>query len=141
MRFDAAPFAQKKEGAGHINGTSCSDNGEVLRCVAGLGISLRETWDVHDDRRSGQLVRVLPEWEGVASKISLVRARREPVPRRLTASSDFLSGRTMATGPPGMPESKSFRTGGLGQSLEANSVTPQGLCHSKPTSGRSGSSA
>ncbi len=75
-----------------INGTFCSDNGEVLRewCVAGLGISLRETWDVHDELRSGRLVRVLPEWEGVASKISLVRARRETVPRRLTAFSDFL---------------------------------------------------
>lgn len=75
-----------------INGTFCSDNGEVLRewCMAGLGISLRETWDVHDELRSGQLVRVLPEWEGVASKISLVRARRETVPQRLTAFSDFL---------------------------------------------------
>ncbi|WP_175874162.1 LysR substrate-binding domain-containing protein [Burkholderia sp. BCC0397] len=109
MRFDAAPFAQKKPGAGHINGTFCSDNGEVLRewCVAGLGISLRETWDVHDDLRSGQLVRVLPEWEGVASKISLVRARREPVPRRLTASSDFLVARWQQA-PLGCPSQSHF---------------------------------
>jgi len=35
-------------------------------------------------------VRVLPEWEASLSKISIVRARREPVPRRLTALSDFL---------------------------------------------------
>ncbi|WJV25534.1 MULTISPECIES: LysR family transcriptional regulator [Pseudomonas] len=82
----------RRENSVAINGTFCSDNGEVLRewCVAGLGISLRETWDVHDELRSGQLLRVLPEWEGVSSRISLVRARREPVPRRLIAFSDFL---------------------------------------------------
>ncbi|HGM6877254.1 LysR substrate-binding domain-containing protein [Serratia nevei] len=60
-------------------------------CIAGLGISLRETWDVHDELRNGRLLRVLPEWEGVTSKISLVRARREPAPRRLIAFSDFLA--------------------------------------------------
>lgn len=75
-----------------IDGTLSSDNGDVLHewCLAGLGISLRETWDVHEELRSGHLIRVLADWEGVASKISLVRARREPVPHRLTAFSDFL---------------------------------------------------
>lgn len=75
-----------------IDGTLSSDNGDVLHewCLAGLGISLRETWDVHEELRSGHLIRVLTDWEGVASKISLVRARREPVPHRLTAFSDFL---------------------------------------------------
>ncbi|MBS3685131.1 LysR family transcriptional regulator [Klebsiella quasipneumoniae] len=75
-----------------IGGTLCSDNGDVLHewCLAGLGISMRETWDVHEELRSGQLVRVLPDWEGAASKISLVRARREPVPHRLTVFSEFL---------------------------------------------------
>ncbi|RJF56155.1 LysR family transcriptional regulator [Serratia inhibens] len=75
-----------------IDGTLNSDNGDVLHewCLAGLGISLRETWDVHEELRSGHLIRVLTDWEGVASKISLVRARREPVPHRLTAFSDFL---------------------------------------------------
>ena len=61
-----------------------------VTCVAGLGISLRETWDIHEELRDGRLVRVLPEWEATPSKISIVRARREPVPRRLTAFSDFL---------------------------------------------------
>lgn len=75
-----------------VSGTLCSDNGDVLHawCVAGLGISLRETWDIHEELRDGRLVRVLPEWEATPSKISIVRARREPVPRRLTAFSDFL---------------------------------------------------
>ncbi|TWR54740.1 LysR family transcriptional regulator [Pseudomonas marginalis] len=75
-----------------VSGTLCSDNGDVLHawCVAGLGISLRETWDIHEELRDGRLVRVLPEWEATPSKISIVRARREPVPGRLTAFSDFL---------------------------------------------------
>lgn len=75
-----------------VSGTLCSDNGDVLHawCLAGLDISLRETWDIHEELRDGQLVRVLPDWEATPSKISIVRARREPVPRRLTAFSDFL---------------------------------------------------
>jgi len=75
-----------------VSGTLCSDSGDVLHawCLAGLGISLRETWDIHEELRDGRLVRVLPEWEASLSKISIVRARREPVPRRLTAFSDFL---------------------------------------------------
>ncbi|MGK5040144.1 LysR family transcriptional regulator [Janthinobacterium sp. GB1R12] len=75
-----------------VSGTLCSDSGDVLHawCLAGLGISLRETWDIHEELRDGRLVRVLPEWEASLSKFSIVRARREPVPRRLTAFSDFL---------------------------------------------------
>lgn len=75
-----------------VGGTLCTDNGDVLRawCLAGLGISLRETWDVHEELWDGRLIRVLPEWEATPSKISIVRARREPVPRRLSAFIDFL---------------------------------------------------
>ncbi|MGG2538502.1 LysR substrate-binding domain-containing protein [Pseudomonas aeruginosa] len=75
-----------------VGGTLCSDSGDVLHawCLAGLGVSLRETWDIHEELRDGRLVRVLPEWEATPSKISIVRARREPVPRRLTVFSDFL---------------------------------------------------
>ena len=78
-----------------VSGTLCSDSGDVLHtwCLAGLGISLRESWDIHEELRNGRLVRVLPEWEATPSKISIVRARREPVPRRLTVFSDFLSER------------------------------------------------
>ena len=78
-----------------IEGCLSSDSGDALHawCLAGLGISLRETWDVHEELLDGRLLRVLPEWEARPSKISLVRARREPVPRRLTAFMDFLLAR------------------------------------------------
>ncbi|HBN8507694.1 LysR family transcriptional regulator [Pseudomonas aeruginosa] len=82
----------RREKSVTVGGTLCSDSGDVLHawCLAGLGISLRETWDIHEELRNGRLMRVLPEWEAALSKISIVRARREPVPRRLTAFSDFL---------------------------------------------------
>ncbi|MHC9242532.1 LysR family transcriptional regulator [Pseudomonas aeruginosa] len=85
----------RKEKTVAVNGTLCSDSGDVLHawCLAGLGISLRETWDVHEELRDGRLVHVLPQWEATPSKISLVRARREPVPRRLSVFSDFLQER------------------------------------------------
>ena len=82
----------RSEEAVTVSGRLCSDNGDVLHswCLAGQGISLRETWDIHEALRDGRLVRILPEWEATPSKISLVRVRREPVPRRLTAFNDFL---------------------------------------------------
>lgn len=82
----------RREQSVAVSGRLCSDSGDVLHawCLAGLGISLRETWDIHEELRDGRLLRVLPEWEATPSKISLVRTRREPVPRRLAAFSDFL---------------------------------------------------
>ncbi|MCG8275472.1 LysR family transcriptional regulator [Stenotrophomonas sp. NLF4-10] len=78
-----------------IRGSLQSDNGDALRawCLAGLGISLRETWDIHDALHAGTLVRVLPGWEAIPSNISLVRARREPLPRRLTMFMEFILAR------------------------------------------------
>lgn len=78
-----------------VAGSLSSDNGEALRawCLAGLGISLRESWDVAEDLRSGRLQRVLPGWEEPGTPISAVHARREPVPRRLNAFIEFLAER------------------------------------------------
>lgn len=68
-----------------MEGTLRSDNGAVLRewSVMGLGIALRETWDVADELREGTLVRVLPEWAEPAKDIQAVRAYRDPVPCRI----------------------------------------------------------
>ncbi|MDH0127160.1 LysR family transcriptional regulator [Brucella intermedia GD04153] len=76
-----------------VSSDLATDSGDTLRtwCVAGLGVSLRELWDVADDLRAGRLVHVLPGWEEEASPISFVRPRREPVPKRLGAFGDFLA--------------------------------------------------
>lgn len=69
-----------------------SDSGEVLHawCMAGLGISLRETWDVCEALENGSLRRVLPDWQTPPGGISIVRVRREPTPQRILRFSEFL---------------------------------------------------
>lgn len=78
-----------------VRGALRSDNGEVLRdwCLRGLGISLRETWDVADELCTGALVRVLPKWEAESTSIFVVRAPRSPLPYRIAAFLDFLAER------------------------------------------------
>jgi len=76
-----------------VSSDLATDSGDTLRtwCVAGLGVSLRELWDVADDLRAGRLVHILPGWEEEASPISFVRPKREPVPKRIGAFGDFLA--------------------------------------------------
>ncbi len=78
-----------------INSDFSSDSGDVLRlwCLAGMGIALRETWDVGEEIASGRLIRLLPDWQAIPSKISLVRLRRAYVPQRLRVFMDFLQAR------------------------------------------------
>lgn len=75
-----------------ISSDLVSDNGSALRhwCIEGLGISLRDIWDVADDIRSGRLIHLLPEWDEQASPINFVRPRRHPVPKRISLFGEFL---------------------------------------------------
>lgn len=75
-----------------VTGDLRSDNGDALRAwsIAGMGISLRETWDVADELRNGTLVHVLPDWIEPAVPIHVVRVQRAPVPRRVSAFVTFL---------------------------------------------------
>ncbi|MHC1481312.1 LysR family transcriptional regulator [Frateuria aurantia] len=89
----------RRSGLGHnteivqVGGELRSDNGDALRSwsVAGLGIALRETWNVADELRSGSLVRVLPEWAEPEQPIQIVRIRRDPIPGRVSAFADFIA--------------------------------------------------
>ena len=76
-----------------VAGKLRSDNGDALRnwSKVGLGISLRETWDVADELRSGALLRVLPDWAESALPIQAVRVQRAPLPRRVSAFLEFLA--------------------------------------------------
>jgi DNA-binding transcriptional LysR family regulator len=82
------PVALKPEGPLETNSS------EVIREVvlAGLGIALRSTWDIGPDLRSGQLVRVLGEWEG-SSNVGLyaVYPSRQFLPAKVRVLIDFLA--------------------------------------------------
>lgn len=84
-----------------VNGSLASDSGDVLHawCLDGLGIALRETWDVVEELASGRLERVLPTWEGEPSVLRSVRVRREPLPRRVAAVLAFMTERWAADPP------------------------------------------
>ncbi|MCM2448247.1 LysR family transcriptional regulator [Rahnella sp. CG8] len=76
-----------------ISSNLATDSGDTLRtwCIAGLGVSLRELWDVADELRAGRLVHILPGWEEETSPISFVRPKRDPIPKRISTFGDFLA--------------------------------------------------
>lgn len=80
----------------HVRGNLRVDNGEVLRdaVVAGVGISLKSTWDVGPLLRSGALVTVLDEYPVVpAVSIWAVFPSRHLVPPKTRAFVDFFAER------------------------------------------------
>lgn len=87
-RSDRAAIIEEVQVIGELR----SDNGDALRSwsIAGLGISLRETWDVAQELRSGALMRVLPEWAELEKPIHAVHVLRDPAPRRISVFTEFL---------------------------------------------------
>ena len=70
-----------------------TNSSEMVRELAlgGVGIALRSLWDVGDALKAGNLIRVLPEWEGSADVgIYAVHLRSPTVPAAVTAFIDFL---------------------------------------------------
>ncbi|MEQ1976419.1 LysR family transcriptional regulator [Xenorhabdus sp. SGI240] len=76
-----------------VSGNLRSDNSHAIKawCLAGLGIALREKWDVKDEIATGKLVRVLPDWKEKETMISIIRARREPIPQRVRSFIEHLT--------------------------------------------------
>lgn len=83
----------KEERTISVSGNLHSDNSQALRtwCIEGLGVALRESWDVVDELRTGKLINIFPEWKEKNTIIHIVRARREPLPRRLRVFIDYLT--------------------------------------------------
>lgn len=73
----------------------CSDHGELLRlwCINGLGLALREYWNVADDLAAGRLQQVLPEWTTQPVPICAIRPARAHTPKRVQAFIAFLAAR------------------------------------------------
>ncbi|MEI5687386.1 LysR family transcriptional regulator [Sphingomonas kyungheensis] len=70
-----------------------TNSSEMVRelAVAGVGVALRSWWDIGAAIRSGELVRVLPDWHGSAAvAIHAVHLRRPATPAAVAAFVAFL---------------------------------------------------
>lgn len=76
-----------------VKGALSSNLGEVLRQAAlqGGGISLHPTYMIHDDLKSGRLMRVLPDHAAESVAIYAVYPERQMRPLRVTAFLNFLA--------------------------------------------------
>lgn len=101
IRENAGPFNswQLLSGAAQVTvkvgGPLAANHGEVAVdwALAGHGILLRSEWDIAPYLRSGELVRVLPEWSGVAADIHAVYLQRHHLSARIRVFLDFLADR------------------------------------------------
>lgn len=79
----------------HPEGPLVTNSSEIVRAavIAGAGIALRSTWDIGPELRSGQLVQVLPQWEGSKNlTLSAVYPSRQFLPAKVRLFIDYLAG-------------------------------------------------
>ncbi|CAM3570573.1 LysR family transcriptional regulator [Halomonas sp. FME1] len=74
-----------------VSGRLASNDAEVITRLAldGHGVMLRSWWDVNEHLASGDLVALLPSWQGVRADFYAVFEQRRHVPARLRAFIDF----------------------------------------------------
>jgi DNA-binding transcriptional LysR family regulator len=63
--------------------------------LAGAGFELAPSWLVQDLLQTGQLVRILPRWQGPSQQAHLLHASRRHQPQRVRAFADFLAERVL----------------------------------------------
>ncbi|MEM1377519.1 MAG: LysR family transcriptional regulator [Pseudomonadota bacterium] len=76
------------------HGTLTSNSSEVIReaVLAGVGISLRSTWDVGQDLAEGRLVRVLEQYQGTSNTgIFAIYPSRQFLPVKVRLFIDYLA--------------------------------------------------
>lgn len=75
-----------------VSGRLASNDGEAITLLAldGHGVMLRSWWDVYPYLENGQLVELLPDWQGVDADFYAVYDRRRHVPARLQAFVAYL---------------------------------------------------
>lgn len=78
-----------------VHGPLVTNHGEVAMDwgLRGHGVMLRSQWDVAPYLRSGELVRLLPDWLGLAADIYAVYPQAELLPAKVRLFLDFLADR------------------------------------------------
>lgn len=81
-----------------VRGPLSANHGEIAVdwALAGLGVLLRSEWDVAGYLRSGELVRVLPDWQGSEADIHAVYPQRHHLSATVRVFIDFLAARFAA---------------------------------------------
>ncbi|MGN6153689.1 MAG: LysR substrate-binding domain-containing protein [Lysobacteraceae bacterium] len=76
----------------NTSGPLCSNNGDLLACVAeaGVGIALLPNFIVDAALREGRLVQVLPDWQAPAIMVNALFASARRVPLKTRMFIDFL---------------------------------------------------
>lgn len=95
QRFDVWTLHQSGDNTpirARVHGPLSSNSGELVRdwCLQGRGIMLRSLWDVAPQLKSGQLVRVLPDYSMPDADIHWLAPYRPDTPRRIRLLIDFL---------------------------------------------------
>ncbi len=95
QRFDVWTLNKYKDDTPirvRVSGSLSSNSGELVRdwCLQGRGIMLRSLWDVASQLKSGQLVRVLPDYSMPDADIHWLAPYRPDTPRRIRLLIDFL---------------------------------------------------
>lgn len=95
QRFDLWSLHKGKEKVARrvrVQGPLSSNSGELVRdwCLSGHGIMLRSLWDVAPQLKSGQLVRVLPQYAMQDADVHWLAPYRAQTPKRIRLLIDFL---------------------------------------------------
>jgi DNA-binding transcriptional LysR family regulator len=85
----------RSEVAVRVPAVLSSNDGEVVKqwALMGKGIMLRSEWDVAEHLRSGQLVRILPEWQLPDADVVALVSRRAGMSARVRLFLTFLQDR------------------------------------------------
>lgn len=76
-----------------VSGGLASNDGDVIKRLAldGHGLLFRSWWHVHEDLARGDLVEVLPEWQGLRADFYAVYPQSRYLPVRVKAFMDYLT--------------------------------------------------
>jgi DNA-binding transcriptional LysR family regulator len=89
-------FSRKRaELSVRVPATLSSNDGDVVRqwAIAGKGLIMRSEWDVAESLATGQLVRVLGDWNVPDADVVALVARRQGMSARVKLFLDFLQAR------------------------------------------------
>jgi DNA-binding transcriptional LysR family regulator len=91
-RFEAADGTPAQR-AIRVHGRLASNDAEAMTRMArdGHGVLLRSWWDVHEHLASGELVSLLPQWQGVRADFHLLYSERARESARIRQFVDFMT--------------------------------------------------